>query len=81
MSIADVRDAFNSVGEPAYSCSRAQMNYTRNAEGEWQILTFTGRTADNAPFSTQSPKLPGGADLQAAAKTAAQALIDGAKTP
>lgn len=82
MGIADIRAAFNAVGEPAgFTCSQAFMDMTNLDGKEWQILTFWGRKADGYMFNIKSDLVPAGGDLSAAARKAAQTLIDGAPKP
>lgn len=82
MGIADIRAAFNSVAESAgFACSQAFMDMTNVGGAEKQILTFWGRKADGDMFNIRSDLVPAGGDLSAAARKAAQALIDGAPAP
>lgn len=76
MGIADIRDAFNQVARPAYSCSTAYHRYTRDVDGEKQMLEFRGRDADGAEFSIEANDLPSGSDLQVIAAQTAKRLLD-----
>lgn len=80
MSIANIRAAFNAVGEPAgFTCSQAFMDMTIANGKEWQVLTFNGSRPGGAPFSIKSGLIA--SDLATAARETAKLLIDGPPTP
>lgn len=82
MGIADIRAAFNQAAGDAYTCSYAYHRYTRTANGERQMLQFTGTDASGAKFDIEANDLPPGADLQEmAAQTARRLLDQGIQTP
>lgn len=80
VGIADIRDAFNSIAEPAgFTCSQAFMDMTIANGKEWQVLTFSGIRPDGAPFSIKSGLIA--SDLAAAARETARVLIAGPPAP
>lgn len=81
MGIADIRDAFNQVARPAYSCSTAYHRYTRDDAGEKQMLEFSGRDQNGAEFKITASDLPSGSDLQAIAAETAQRLLEEGNPP
>lgn len=76
MGVADLRDAFNAVSEPRFTCTKALMNYDRSHDAESQILTFSGMGADGNSFEVKSGRLRGNANLITAAAESAQQLLD-----
>lgn len=82
MSVAGLRESFNAVSQPAFTCTLALLDYERETDPvtrklkEWQVLLFRGTSAVGAPFEVKSDRLLGGADLNAAAKEVAQKLLD-----
>lgn len=76
MSVSDLREAFNSVASPRYTCDRALLNYDRTEGREWQLLTFSGRGADGNGFEIVSGKVGPSGDLAQAARETAQRLLD-----
>lgn len=82
MSVAGLREAFNAVSEPAFTCTLALLDYERETDPEtrklkeWQVLLFRGTSAVGAPFEIKSDRLPGGIDFNNAAKIVAQNLLD-----
>lgn len=76
MGVAELREAFNSVSEPRFTCNLAQQGYTRLGGKEWQILLFRGTTAAGGDFEIVSQPLEAKTDLNVAAKEAAQQLLD-----
>jgi hypothetical protein len=75
MSVAGLRDAFNSVSAPQYNCQKAFMATERSDGKEWSRLIFRGTRADGTPFETASDLVPGNSDVMLAAKQTAQKLI------
>jgi hypothetical protein len=75
MGTAELREAFNTVSEPAASCSDALMAYDQFEGKEWQVLRFRGTTAAGVAFDILSPRLPPMTDLNEAAKEIAQQLV------
>lgn len=76
MGVADLRDAFNSVSQPAFTCARATMSMSRANDTEWQILVFRGTGADGTEFAIQADRAPASADGLQVARVTAQRLID-----
>lgn len=80
MGIGELRESFNSVSQPAFTCTLALLDYERGqVDGknvEWQVLLFRGTSADGTPFEIKSERHPGNIDINAAAKATAQMLLD-----
>lgn len=76
MGVADLRDAFNAVGAPRYTCQRATLRYEPGDGIQFQRLEFYGSDASGAPFSAKSDRLPPDTDVNKAAAAVAQALLD-----
>lgn len=76
MGVGELREAFNSVSQPAFTCTLALLDYERDGGKEWQILLFRGTSADGKPFEVKSERLKGDIDLNRAAKDVAQKLLD-----
>lgn len=83
MGTSDLRDAFNSVSQPAFTCTLAMLDYVRAHDTESQVLRFCGiAAADGSKFDITSDPLRAGVDVNAAAKVVAQRLLDkGKPTP
>lgn len=81
MGASDLRDAFNAVAAPAFNCSRATLHYERAHDVESQVLMFTGSATDGSPFEIASTPLRPGTDVNLAARTTAQQLLDRGKPP
>lgn len=75
MGVSDLRDAFNSVAEPAFTCHKATLGYLRANDSEWQILTFNGIGADGTPFEARSDRLRASDDILSSARAVAASLI------
>lgn len=78
MGVAGLREAFNSVAAPAFTASMAFLSTEHSAGREWSRLLFRGIQADGAAFEVASDLLPGGTDVNQAARQVAQKMIDGA---
>lgn len=80
MGIGELREAFNSVSQPTFTCTLALLDYEHehlNGKNvEWQVLLFRGTSSDGAPFEIKSVRHPGNIDLNAAARETAQQLLD-----
>lgn len=76
MGVGELREAFNSVSQPALTCTLALLDYERKENAEWQVLLFRGTSADGTPFEIKSDLLSGDIDLNRAAKEVAQKLLD-----
>lgn len=76
MGVGELRDAFNSVSQPAFTCTMALLDYARGHDTESQILLFRGTDAAGAPFEIKSDALRANTDLNLAAKEVAQRLLD-----
>lgn len=75
MGVAGLRDAFNAVASPRYTASMAFLSTEHSAGREWSRLLFRGIRGDGAAFEVASDLLPGGADVNQAARQVAQKLI------
>lgn len=76
MGVSDLKDNFNSIAGPRYTCLKAYLAYEQADGAEWQRLTFSGTAADGTEFSVQSELLPPHTDVNQAARETAQALLD-----
>jgi hypothetical protein len=76
MGTSELRDTFNSIASPRYSCDRALLHYDRADGKEWQVLSFSGRGADGNGFTVMSSRIGPSGDLAAAARETAQRLLD-----
>lgn len=81
MGVGELRDAFNSVSQPAFTCTLALLDYVRAHDTESQILLFRGMASDGTAFEIKSDPLRRNADLNNAAKEVAQRLLDQRKPP
>lgn len=76
MGASDLRDAFNSISQPAFNCTKATLHMEFAHDVESQILTFSGSAADGAAFEIRSDPVRSGADVNEAAKATAKILIN-----
>lgn len=76
MGVADLRDAFNAVSQPRYSCQRATLGYEPGDGVQYQRLEFSGSSASGVPFFVKSDRLRPNTDVNKAAAAVAQALLD-----
>lgn len=80
MGAAGLREAFNAVSQPAFTCTLALLDYEREQINgktvEWQVLLFRGTSADGTPFEIKSERHPGDIDINTAAMDTAQKLLD-----
>ena len=76
MGVGELRQAFNDICQPAFTCTLALLDYERDGGKEWQILLFRGTSSDGTPFEIKSERLKGDIDLNIAAKEVAQKLLD-----
>lgn len=76
MSVAGLREAFNSVAAPAFTASMAFLSTEHSAGREWSRLLFRGIRGDGAAFEVASDLVPPGADVNLAAKATAQKLME-----
>jgi hypothetical protein len=76
MAAADLRDAFNAVSEPRFTCQRALLGYETRDQTQFQRLTFSGTGADGTVFDIRSDLLRPGIDVNLAARVVAQRLLD-----
>lgn len=75
MGVAQLREAFNAVASPRYTCRQAYSDYARHEGGESQVLTFSGIGSDGNSFEVKSEAFNPTLDpVQVASKTA-QALL------
>lgn len=76
MGVADLRNAFNEIARPRYTCSTALSHYEPTEAGQFQVLTFSGRGADGNSFEVKSEAYPPNLDPVQIARQTAQALLD-----
>jgi hypothetical protein len=76
MGVSDLREAFNAVSAPRYTCQQALLSYDRANNAEWQILTFSGRGQDGNGFEIKSDRVGPSGDLALAARETALRLLD-----
>lgn len=76
MGTAELRESFNSLSEPKFTCNEALQQYTSLGGKEWQLLLFRGTSAAGGTFEIVSQPLEAKTDLNVAAKEAAQQLLD-----
>lgn len=76
MSTGELRENFNSVSQPAFTCTMALLDYDRANGKEWQILRFRGTAADGTSFEVVSQDIGPGVDLNQTARETAQRLLD-----
>lgn len=76
MGIADLKDAFNAVALPAFTCTRALMTMEQANGAEWQRLHFSGISAAGVPFDVTSDRVRSNDDLATEARATAQRLLD-----
>jgi hypothetical protein len=76
MAVSDLREAFNLVAAPRYTCQQALLDYERADGAEWQILSFSGRGQDGNGFEIKSDRIGPSGDLVVAARETAQRLLD-----
>lgn len=81
MGVGELRAAFNSISQPAFTCTMALLDYERKDTTEFQILRFHGTAADGTTFEIKSDRLRPSADINQAAKETAQRLLDQRKPP
>lgn len=78
---ADLKNAFNSVSMPRFTCSLATLHYQQINGEEWQILTFRGTDAEGEPFEIDSgTEVKAGDQVNEHAKRLAKQLLDRGKT-
>ena len=78
MGVRELRETFNMVASPAYSCRQAFLGYDQAHDAESQILTFSGTKADGSPFVEKSRKIRPNEDVVSVARETAQKLVGGA---
>ena len=77
MGVAGLRDAFNSVASPRYTCGMAFLDTERDTAGkEWSRLRFHGTGADGAKFEVASERVMPGEDVISATKVTAHKLME-----
>ena len=74
MGTSELIAAFNLVGSPSYTCTRATLHYDSSSGQQMQVMTFYGNAADGTPFTASSDPL-GDVDVNVAAGAVAQKLI------
>jgi hypothetical protein len=85
MSISGVRllrQRFNEVAGDKYTATLALLDYRREHDVEWQVLTFRGTCQNGDTFEVTSRHIAPGEDVNdVAAETARDFLTQGAKAP
>lgn len=75
MGVAELRDAFNVIGEPAgYSCSTALMDVVHAQDTEWHVIRFRGN-GPAGPFDILSDRIPPRGDMVETCHATAKRLI------
>jgi hypothetical protein len=75
MGVSELREAFNAVAAPRFTCQRALLDYQREGTAEWQILSFSGIAADGRAFDVKSARIKPGGDVVVAARETANTLL------
>ena len=75
MGTKHLRDAFNKVAQPTYTCSMALMDTQRAHDVEASILTFIGTKDTGEKFTVSSRPVKQDEDVNAVVAETAQALI------
>lgn len=81
MAATDLRDAFNAISEPSFTCVRALLTYEPGDNIQFQRLTFSGTGADGSVFEVRSDRLRPGTDVNLAAADVARKLLEDRKPP
>lgn len=81
MGTADLRAAFNLVGNPTLTCTQALLDYESGDGIQWQRLTFRGTGVDGQPFEVRSDRLRPETDLSAAAREVAARVLSQSREP
>lgn len=78
MGVKELMAAFNAEAAGRFVAAAAFLRYERLPDrGEVQILSFSGTDSTGAPFTVESDPLGARTDVNAAARTVAQKLING----
>lgn len=75
MGVSDLKDAFNSVAEPAYSAQKAFLSYETKDTIQFQRLKFSGTSQDGTQFEITSDSVRPSGDVLSAARETAQRLL------
>lgn len=81
MAATDLRDAFNAVSEPTFTCAKALLGYEHKDEIQFQRMFFSGTGADGSVFDVRSTLLRPGTDVNLAAAAVARQLLEDRKPP
>lgn len=77
MGVSNLRESFNSVASPRYTCSMAFLATERDTSGnEWSRLTFRGTGPNGEAFEVASERVMRGEDVVIAAKATAHKLME-----
>lgn len=80
MGVKGLREAFNSVAQPAATCTLALLDYARDRIGkEVQVLRFSGIEQSGKQFQITSRQIRPNEDILQAAAETAQMLLDSSK--
>lgn len=76
MGTRELRQAFNDVSAPRYTCAKALSWYEPTEGSQVQRLEFSGRGADGNVFVVKSEQFNPSLDPTQIARATAQALLD-----
>ena len=75
MSAQQLKEAFNGVASPTYTCGNAYLRYVAVGGTQYQVLEFTGTDADGQPFQVKSDRIKPKGDIYLAARETAAAIV------
>lgn len=75
MGVGQLRDAFNAVAQPEFTCRKALLSYENAHDVQWQVLTFSGIASNGAEFTVNSQRIEPHGDIIAAATKTAQDFV------
>ena len=76
MGVADLRESFNRVASPAFTCQKAFLYYETFQDVQWQRMRFTGLSAAGVPFDVHSNRARSQENMMNLAAATAQNLVD-----
>jgi hypothetical protein len=75
LGVAELKQAFNEVAEPAFSAQKAYLSYETKDTIQFQRLKFSGTSQDGTQFEVASDQVRPGGDVLSAARETAQRLL------
>lgn len=81
MGVKNLRESFNQVASPAYTCTLALMDMSRAHDVESPILTFVGTKDTGEKFTISSRPVRKEEDVNLVAAETAQKLVDEESKP